>query len=270
MFSVLISVYSEENPVYFARSLESIYAQTLKASEIILIQDGPIGLELEQVIETYNKKLPIRCVVLDSNVGLGRALNVGLCECQFDIVIRVDSDDINVPERFKIQYNFMQNHPDIAVVSSHVAEFYHDIHKDLVIKRVPIGDEISSSILIRNPINHMAVALRKSQALLAGNYQVMPFMEDYYLWLRLFFNHSKLDNLDEVLVYARVGNNMLERRRGWRYALAELRLLQAIYRHGWSSSWLVGARFTFRAFIRLLPKRMVARIYHHLRYESKH
>ncbi|MCF7355637.1 glycosyltransferase [Vibrio sp. CK2-1] len=270
MFSVLISVYSKENPIYFAMALESIYAQTLLPSEVILIQDGPIGIELENVVELFSEKLPIRCIVLEKNVGLGEALNIGLSECQFDIVMRADSDDVNFPERFKNQYDFLIKNPNIAVVSAHVAEFQEDLNDDLVIKRIPLDKAISTSILTRNPINHMAAALRKSAVLSVGNYQDMPLMEDYYLWLRLHFGHFKLANLDEVLVYARVGNDMLGRRRGWRYAMSELRLLKVIYHKGWSANWLVGGHFILRAFIRLMPKSVLELIYRYLRSLPKH
>ena len=78
MISVLMSVYKKENPTFLKASLDSIYAQTLKADEIILVEDGEIPPALEEVISQYSD---LHVVKLEKNLQLGRALEAGLKTC---------------------------------------------------------------------------------------------------------------------------------------------------------------------------------------------
>jgi glycosyltransferase involved in cell wall biosynthesis len=95
-FSVLLSVYYKENPLYFRISLDSIFNQTVLPTEIVLVKDGPLTSELDTVIEEYKLKYPIlKILPLIKNVGLGKALNEGLKYCSYELVARMDTDDIN-------------------------------------------------------------------------------------------------------------------------------------------------------------------------------
>lgn len=96
-FSVLLSVYKNEKPEYLKSAIESIYfAQTLKPSEIILVEDGPLTVELYDVIRELKVKLEntLKIVKLEKNSGLGIALNKGIFECENELVARMDTDDI--------------------------------------------------------------------------------------------------------------------------------------------------------------------------------
>jgi len=109
MFSVLSSIYHKEHPLHFNSCMESIWdKQTLKPTEIVLIEDGPLTPELDQIIAKWQEKLGkvLRVKKLEQNVGTGKAKNIGLQECAYDIVCIVDTDDIYVPERFEKQIKF--------------------------------------------------------------------------------------------------------------------------------------------------------------------
>lgn len=264
-FSVLMPVYELESPEFLDLALTSIEEQTLPANEIILVEDGPLTSKLYEVVEKFSSRIPISRVRLKSNVGLGKALQIGLDACSFDIVVRVDSDDICLPERFQIQFDYMLSHPSCSAVSCPVEEF-REIPGDLEqIKDVPLNEKIDNAIFVRNPLNHMAVAFRKSEVLKAGGYQDLRYMEDYYLWLRMHKNKCQLRNLSEVLVYARVGAGMLARRRGVKYALSELVLLKKIYTEKISTSPIVAIRFFIRSMVRLLPLSILTYVYRILR-----
>lgn len=78
MFSVLSSIYHKEQPEHFNTCMESIWDnQTLKPTEIVLIEDGPLTPELDQVIAQWQKKLGnvLRVTKLEKNVGTGKAKN---------------------------------------------------------------------------------------------------------------------------------------------------------------------------------------------------
>ncbi len=214
--SVLMSVYCKENPEYFDLALNSILVnQSFKPDEFILVCDGPLTMELDRVIEKYKSEYEDIFFVYrtEKNQGLGKALRYGLTKCTREIVIRADSDDICESDRIKIQYDYLNKHPEIAVVSSYIDEFDVDWMVPKNKKELPIEHEaLYKMAKFRNPINHMAVAFRKSVIDEIGSYHHIPYVEDYELWVRTIINGYKLANIDKVLVHARVGNGMIKRR----------------------------------------------------------
>lgn len=105
-FSLLLPVYAGDKARYFAEAFTSAVAlQTLKPDEVILVQDGPISVELDDALEDAieNAPVPVSRVLLERNLGLANALTVGLTHCTHDIVARMDADDIAMPNRFEVQ-----------------------------------------------------------------------------------------------------------------------------------------------------------------------
>lgn len=215
-FSVLMSVYNGENHKFFREALNSILIkQTLKPNELVLVVDGPINKELECVINEFEKKYKdiLKVYRLAENGGLGKALNYGLSKCKYNLIARADSDDINAPERFEIQINKFINDNSIEVLGSFIDEFNDDYNNPINVKKMPLeSNEIKKMAKMRNPINHMSVMFKKEIIEKAGAYKHLPYMEDYYLWVRVLVNGGKLRNVDKYLVHARVGNGMLKRR----------------------------------------------------------
>lgn len=224
-FSVLLSVYYKEKPEYLRASLMSILEQTLLPDEIVLVKDGPLTESLDKVISEMAEKYPIiKVCALDKNVQLGRALSFGVEVCKYELIARMDTDDIAVNNRFEMQYQYMLEHPEIAVSGGFIEEF-NDNSAETTIKKMPIDDkQIHKYMRYRNPLNHMTVMFRKSAVLNAGNYQHFPFLEDYHLWNRVYANGGKLSNIPEVLVRARTSDAMYERRGGIKYGNQYLKL----------------------------------------------
>lgn len=214
--SVLMSVYFKENAEYFDQSINSILVnQTQKPDEFVLVCDGPLTSELEDIIAKYEKLFPQLFFIyrLEKNQGLGKALNYGLSKCSNEIIIRADSDDICDPERIRLQYEYLQMHQDITVVSSYIDEFENNWQEPKNLKTLPLTNEqLVKMAKFRNPINHMAVAFRRDIILDIGSYHHIPYVEDYELWVRIIICGYKLANIDKVLVHARVGNGMIKRR----------------------------------------------------------
>ena len=104
-FSVLMSVYYKEKPEYLKLALDSIINQTLPVTEIVLIKDGPLTAELDKVVEQYAMEYIglFRIFALEQNVGLGKALYYGVQQCKYDLIARMDTDDISLPNRFEMQ-----------------------------------------------------------------------------------------------------------------------------------------------------------------------
>ena len=104
-FSVLMSLYIKEKPEYLRECIESILCQTVLPDEIVIVKDGPLTEELEQVLEEYISKNPTlyTIVPLGKNVGLGLALAEGMHWCRNELVARMDTDDVCRNDRFEKQ-----------------------------------------------------------------------------------------------------------------------------------------------------------------------
>jgi len=269
-FSVLMSLYIKEKSDFFDLAMKSIYEQTLLPSEVVIVHDGPLTNDLYETISFWKQKLPVVEVILDKNEGLGNALNAGLNKCKHELIARVDTDDINVHFRFEKQTEYMVRNKDVALCGGHISEF---LDEPAVIKghrKVPVGSKLQSYFNRRNPINHMTVMFRKSSILAVGGYKDLCFMEDYYLWLRLHANDFKLVNLDETLVLARVGNGMLERRRGFIYFKSELKMLSKIIKLGVCRKPSTMIFFLCRALLRIVPSRILSFAYRKTRHDNSH
>ena len=216
-----MSIYYKEKPEYFDLCLKSILVdQTVLPNEIVLVKDGKLTRELEIVLDKYQKQFPkmFNIIQLDKNVGLGNALNIGLEKCKYSIVMRMDSDDISVSDRFEKQLKYMQAHKDVSALGGFIDEFEEDGNKIIRIKTMPCSyEEVKKFAKFRNPINHMSVCFRKKDILEVGNYQPLFYLEDHYLWARLLVNNKKVENLPCVLVHARVGNGFVSRRGNKKY-----------------------------------------------------
>lgn len=262
-FSVLMSLYHKENPQFLYESLESLQNQTRPADEIVLVFDGAITPELEAVVQKFKQNLPLVEVRLPQNRGLGKALNEGLLHCSHEWVFRMDTDDICVPERFEKQVAFIQENPDIVIFGGQIAEFGHSIDDIVSYRRVPTDrNALIRFTQKRCPFNHMTVAYKKSAVLACGGYE--DLQEDYYLWIKLIARYPQAANLPDMLVYARVGNGMVSRRRGLAHAKAEWRLFKL--KHGLGlQSWPAGfVTFLLRVIPRLLPTSLLTPIYYRL------
>ena len=236
-FSVLMSLYSKERPEYLNQSLDSVFNQTLSPDEVILVLDGPITEDLQTVINKNQTQYPnLKTVSLPANVGLGKALNEGLQYCSYNLVIRMDTDDICKPNRFEKQIQFMEQHPEIDLCSAWIEEFEDSLENVTSIKTVPEShEEISSYIKKRNPINHPSSCFRKKAVIEAGGYKHFPLFEDYYLWARMFKNGCKLYNIQTPLLSFRTSKEMFKRRGGIKYALTNMKFQLELHKLGITS-----------------------------------
>ena len=264
-FSVLISVYWKENPLYLTESLKSIYyCQSLKPSEIVLVEDGPLSDDLYRVIQNFANDNPnlLRILKLEENVGLGKALEMGMQYCSYEIIARMDSNDICDPQRFEKQIKFLEDNPKIDIVGSWIAEFIKSPGEVVFIRKVPkTHSEIFKFAKFRNPMNHITVMFKKTAVLRAGSYKHFLLFEDYYLWLRMLMNNAKFANIPECLVFVRAGNNMLNRRRGINYLNNEIKMQKEMLNMGFISYLQFIRNLIFRGTVRLTRGRLMKYIY---------
>lgn len=215
-YSVLMSVYKNDDPYFLHEALKSIYDdQTVKPDEIVVVFDGPLNTELENVLHKFreNKEAFVKYIPQDKNQGLGTALKIGTSFCTGDYIFRMDSDDISNPSRFEKQICYIEKHPEIDVLGSNIAEFIVAPTENMRVKKCPQNhNDIVRMSRHRNPMNHMTVCIKKSALIEAGGYRPLLFVEDYYLWLNMLASGCIFSNLNDVLVYVRVGNGFESRR----------------------------------------------------------
>lgn len=215
-----MSVYIKEQASYLKESMDSILNQTVLPSEIILVEDGLLNAELNKVIVQYEdlfsrKGVCFNIYKLKKNHGLGVALNYGLNKCRYDLVARMDTDDISLPNRFEKQLEFMEKNSSISAVGSDVLEFSNN-STDVYYKKMPQKNILRFSRL-RNPLCHPSVMFRKADIVLAGGYQSCEKFEDFYLWIRLLKNGFHITNIDIPLIRMRATDEQYSRRRGFNY-----------------------------------------------------
>lgn len=224
-----MSVYRKEKPEYFVAAMDSILAQTYPADEIMLIEDGPLTEALYETIEKYQTAHPqITVFAFEENQQLGRALAKGVELCRNELIARMDTDDIAMPDRLEKQVAYMDAHPEVAVSGGAIREFNDEGSIDRIKQMPKTQEEILSYVKLRNPLNHMTVIYRRSAILEAGNYQHFPYLEDYSLWSRMLSSGYQIRNVDDILVRARTSMALVKRRSGWAYfkTFQKLRKLQ--------------------------------------------
>jgi glycosyltransferase involved in cell wall biosynthesis len=246
-FSLLMPVWAGDDPEYFARAFaSSVDQQTRRPSEVVLVQDGPVGPELASAIEAAIAGSPVEVVHLafDTNFGLAAALRAGLRLASHEIIARMDADDLALPERFERQLPLIDDGYDL--VGTGMYEFEGD--GTVVGTRVPpVGStSIARRARLRDPFNHPTVVYRRSAVERAGGYEDLDLMEDYLLFARMVAHGARVANLAEPLVMYRVDAGAYERRGGWRLFASELRLQRQLRRDGITS----GAEHVRNVFIR--------------------
>ncbi len=224
-YSVLMSLYKKEHPEYLRLALDSMINQTVKPDEIVLVEDGPLTEELYKVVEEYKSNNPslFHIVVNEENLGLGRALNIGLMVCRNELVARMDTDDISKPERCEKQLKYFSKYPNTTILGGQIEEFIDNVQNVIGKRIVPESDKkIKKYMKRRCPFNHMTVMFKKTDIISAGNYKDWFWNEDYYLWIRLALKGFIFANLPDTIVNTRVGADMYNRRGGRKYFKSEI------------------------------------------------
>lgn len=235
-FSLLITVYKTETGSNLQRALASCWDfQELKPSEIILVKDGPLTKELDKVIFEWKRKLNQKFILvnLKKNLGLGAALAKGLEHCNFDLVARMDTDDISNYHRFKLQIKEFSLDPSFDCIGSIVDEFDQKTGKIIGRRTVPERNEdIYKFSKFRNPLNHPSAVYRKSSVYHAGGPKNFTGFDDYFLWVRMMKNNCRFKNIQSPLVKMNAGRNQSSRRGGLPYFLKEISFFYSIFKIG--------------------------------------
>lgn len=273
-YSVLMSVYYKEDPGFLRSAIESMLTQTVPPEEFVLVCDGPLTTSLENVIEQFCHSYPelFRILRLEKNSGLGIALGEGLLQCRNELVARMDSDDISLPDRMEKQLEVICADPNISVLGGQIGEFSQDPDQIDTYRVVPVcREKLREFLKFRSPMNHTTVVLRRSHILKVGSYQNIPGFEDYALWIRMAAEGYLLRNIDVLCCKVRADAGMYARRGGVPYFVNARKVAQLLLEKkliGYGEYWCnVFIRFIETV---LLPSRIRRRIFNtYLRTSAK-
>lgn len=238
-YSVLMSLYAKEKPEYLRLSIDSMINQTVKPDEIVIVKDGPLTKELEEVLNYYTVEYSdlIKIVISEENIGLGRALNLGLKNCKNELVARMDTDDISLPERCEKQLKYYENHKDLDVLGTMVDEFYDNPNEVISSRIVPTEHEkIYEFAKKRSPFNHPTVMYKKTSVLECGGYSDLRRNQDVDLFGRMLFKGNIAANINESLLLFRSNKDLSKRRRSWENTKSYIATINSLRKIGFSSN----------------------------------
>ena len=197
-------VYNAEK--YINAAVNSILNQTYRDFEFIIINDGSTDGTLEILKAFAQQDSRIRLISRE-NKGLVETLNEGLALAKSPLIARMDADDISLPDRFKKQYAYLQQHPDVVVLGGRCIAI--DADGDPLTQ----WNKLTSSKAIHNQhlhslcgsaIAHPAMMYRANNVQSIGGYRKAAYpAEDLDMLLRI-VDEGLLRNLEDVVLKYRV------------------------------------------------------------------
>lgn len=254
-FSLLLPVYAGDKPEFLTLAFESsVQQQTLRPAEVVIVQDGPVPPALAAELQRLSAEspAPVNLVRLPENRGLTAALNAGLAACRYEVVARMDADDVSMPDRFARQWEILSHGYDL--VGTGMVEFETDPAVTGARRVPPVGPKrIRDHARTHNPFNHPTMMYRAAAIEAIGGYQPFGKMEDYWLGVRMIASGTRVQNIADPLVKYRVGAGAFARRGGWAEARTEWKLQGELRRMGFVTTGQYVRNVVVKGAYRLMP-----------------
>ena len=257
-----MAVYANDDHKLFVSAVESVYKNTLNPDQMVLVVDGPIPKSLSSSIYYLENKYAIDVLYLPVNLGLAGALNAGLKKVKTKWVLRADADDFNLPFRFSMQANIVNDSNDTIDLLGGAIREVDSSGNSLGFRRTAeFHEDILRYAVKRSPFNHMTVGYKKDLVVSCGGYPEISLKEDYALWASMLNSGAVCYNTPEVLVLATAGDDMYKRRGGISYAYAEIALQAHLVKNNLKNRPQALVDGVFRALVFLIPRHLRALIY---------
>ena len=222
--AVIMSVYHRDNPVYLHEALQSILLQSISHThqiKIYLMIDGPVGSDIDAVIFEFRDRI-FRIFRQKVNYGLAAALNILIANLADEpFVFRMDADDIALPDRFKDQLSYLEQHGDVDILGGAIIEFGGAIHGADIVRYPASNSAARRQIAFRSPVAHPSVCFRRTAFSKVGAYPEIHGNEDIALWFEFMKQGLVFANLPQPILKFRVSAGFWARR-GFRKSLLEL------------------------------------------------
>ena len=217
-FSVLLNIYAKDKPVWIKQALDSVLTNNVCPTEVVIMVDGPVGKDIQTVLDEAVKNKTVRVLSHPVNIGRGAALGYAVPKCNYELIALMDADDVSRKDRFEKQLAAFAANPKLAVCGGQIQEVDATTFEPLSERKVPLThDEIKQNLKTRMPFNNVTVMFKKAAVLEAGNYKAFGMVEDYYMWARVMAKGKIAQNVPDVLVDVRVNPSLYSRRGGWNY-----------------------------------------------------
>ena len=213
--SVVMSVYNGEK--YLREAVNSILAQSFTNFEFIIVDDGSAD-NTAAILDSYTDVRIIR-KKNEQNTGLAFSLNKAISTARGDFIARMDADDFSMPGRLEMQFNYLTQNPQVAVVGSDFVSIDEAGRRLGRSAHVTTPGQVRWRLLFGNAVAHPTVMFRKSLFEKGFRYdENMQASQDYDLWFRISEEHAITNLPEELLLYRRhtgrvsIKKNELQRR----------------------------------------------------------
>jgi glycosyltransferase EpsE len=208
--TVIMGIYNCASTL--VEALDSLYTQTYKNFKIILCDDGSTDNTYQIAYEYSKRKSNIILIQNNKNQGLNYTLNYCLKYADTEYCARMDGDDISLPKRFEKEIDFLDKHPEYAIVSCPMIYFdengeFKRGHKN--------GEPKISDLIDGPPFCHAPCMIRRTAYEAVGGYTINKYLiryEDYNLWMKMYAAGFKGYNLNECLYAMRDDSKAAQRR----------------------------------------------------------
>jgi len=206
--SVITTVYNSSR--FLDETILSVRKQSFSDFEFIIVNDYSADSSWEIIACHAAQDNRIIAVNNETNLGSLASRNKALAYARGKYIAVLDSDDVCLPNRFKTQYEYLQSHPDIALIGAG-AEIINEDSQIIGHKHPSTdADNMKYLLLLRNPIIHSSVMLRKPAMDIVGRYNSNYLhAEDYQLYVSLVSAHYRIANLPQVLIKYRYSSQGL-------------------------------------------------------------
>lgn len=262
-YSVVMSVYAKDNPEWLKQAIDSLLNQTIQPDEIVIVEDGPLTLQLNVVMSQYKNSRIISIVRLKKNQGLGNALNIGIEYAKNELIGRMDSDDIAIPNRFQLQLAEFEKHSDLDILGGQIAEFVDNPEETIGCRKVPTTPfEIKQFAHRRSPFNHPTVMYKKSVIQQLGGYDASIIrLEDYDLWLRAIAKGAVCANIDDIILKYRSTTDAVKRRKTFTSLKNHIRARIQFHKRGYISLVDLGYGLVTQIVLFMMPAKLAEIIF---------
>ena len=239
-------------------AVRSVLQQSFASFEFIIVDDGSTSIKKKEIDSLTKLDDRIKIVHNSKNHGLAYSLNEGIRIATGEYIARMDDDDFSMENRFEIQLQYLQNHPDIDFVGSNVLKFGESGNASDGIIMLP-ASPTPHDFLWTSPFIHPSVMFRTISLRSVGGYRVSQLTrrtEDYDLFMRMYAKDMKGHNLKQPLLRYFVSVESMKKKRLFRYRIDEMRIRV----EGFKQLQLPIYRYIFvlkPIFVGLLPQTLV-------------
>jgi glycosyltransferase involved in cell wall biosynthesis len=202
--SVVIPVYNLEN--FIKETLDSIKNQSFADFEAIIVNNGSTEKTLS-ILKNYQKNDKRFIIKNLKEANAVKAANFGLTFARGKYIVKMDGDDLCLPDKFKIQFNYLEQHPDIFLVGNSAIIINERGERIGVFRKYNNPEKINKKLMKSNPFIHSSIMYRNEKGLFYR--EKFAISEEYDMYLRLLSEGKKLTNLPNLLTKYRIRGNSL-------------------------------------------------------------